>query len=211
MGTSGWLPASPGPWISCASSPTAATSSTTRVSVIFSSGRSTPRRTATSCGCARPTTCCATTRRSAHSRRARSRRSSGGSPQTTAGSFTVERRCQSRRPARRTASEQHPAFAHGTRSVQFEFAATAFDAPELNEFQARLEGFDREWSSWSSSPRPGLHEPVAWDVPFPGTGPRYPRASERQRRVRVRRPPAVVPHPVGLCALRHVARRLRRG
>jgi signal transduction histidine kinase/DNA-binding response OmpR family regulator len=52
----------------------------------------------------------------------------------------------------RTASEHHPAFAHGTRSVQFEFAATAFDAPELNEFQARLEGFDKEWSSWSRSP-----------------------------------------------------------
>jgi hypothetical protein len=37
-----------------------------------------------------------------------------------------------------------PTFTHGTRSLQFEFAATAFDAPELNEFQSRLEGFDRE-------------------------------------------------------------------
>ncbi len=44
-----------------------------------------------------------------------------------------------------------PTFTPGTRSLQFEFAATAFDAPELNEFQSRLEGFDREWSSWSTS------------------------------------------------------------
>ena len=45
-----------------------------------------------------------------------------------------------------------PAFAYGAHSLQFEFAATAFDAPELNEYQSRLEGFDRDWSAWSRTP-----------------------------------------------------------
>ena len=45
-----------------------------------------------------------------------------------------------------------PAFSYGAHSLQFDFAATAFDAPELNEYQSRLEGFDREWSAWSRVP-----------------------------------------------------------
>ena len=45
-----------------------------------------------------------------------------------------------------------PAFSYGAHSLQFDFAATAFDAPELNEYQSRLEGFDREWSTWSRVP-----------------------------------------------------------
>jgi signal transduction histidine kinase/DNA-binding response OmpR family regulator len=45
-----------------------------------------------------------------------------------------------------------PAFTYGAHSLQFDFAATAFDAPELNEYQSRLEGFDREWSTWSRVP-----------------------------------------------------------
>jgi signal transduction histidine kinase/DNA-binding response OmpR family regulator len=54
--------------------------------------------------------------------------------------------------ASREASYHRPAFAYGTRSLQFDYAATAFDAPEMNEYQSRLEGFDREWSVWSRTP-----------------------------------------------------------
>ncbi len=203
MGTSGWLLASPGPWISCASSPTAAIASTTRVSVRSSSGPSIPRRTATSCGCARRTTCCATTRRCARSRRARSRRSSGGSPQTSAGRLRwgADARPGGRPPSRERASSRRPA-SRGHALLQFEFAATAFDAPELNEFQSRLEGFDREWSAWSRRRDRVYTNLLAGDYRFVGTRPRHPRASERQRRLCVRGPAAVVPQPVGVRALR---------
>ena len=52
----------------------------------------------------------------------------------------------------RGAEYVRPAFSYGAHSLQFDFAATAFDAPELNEYQSRLEGFDREWSTWSRVP-----------------------------------------------------------
>lgn len=52
----------------------------------------------------------------------------------------------------RGAEYVRPAFSYGAHSLQFDFAATAFDAPELNEYQSRLDGFDREWSAWSKVP-----------------------------------------------------------
>jgi signal transduction histidine kinase/DNA-binding response OmpR family regulator len=54
--------------------------------------------------------------------------------------------------AGRAETYRRPAFTYDTRSLQFEFAATAFDAAELNQYQSRLEGFDHEWSTWSPAP-----------------------------------------------------------
>ncbi len=42
------------------------------------------------------------------------------------------------------------AFRHGSNALQFEFAAPRFDDAERNEFQSYLEGFDAQWSAWTT-------------------------------------------------------------
>ena len=65
----------------------------------------------------------------------------------------AERRCRTRQATAAVVRIRlSGVFVHGAHSLQFDFAATAFDAPELNEYQSRLEGFDREWSTWSRVP-----------------------------------------------------------
>lgn len=43
------------------------------------------------------------------------------------------------------------AFRYGSNALQFEFAAPRFDDAERNEFQSYLEGFDTEWSGWTTA------------------------------------------------------------
>ena len=38
-------------------------------------------------------------------------------------------------------------------SMRFEFAATSFTEPQMTEYQVLLEGYDKQWSKWSTETR----------------------------------------------------------
>jgi signal transduction histidine kinase/DNA-binding response OmpR family regulator len=46
--------------------------------------------------------------------------------------------------------EAAPVFSSGAISLHFEFAAPRFEDEQQNEFQSYLEGFDKDWSGWST-------------------------------------------------------------
>ncbi len=44
----------------------------------------------------------------------------------------------------------HPEIKHTDNSLRFEFSALSYDDPSANRYQVWLEGFDEDWSNWSS-------------------------------------------------------------
>jgi signal transduction histidine kinase/DNA-binding response OmpR family regulator len=52
-----------------------------------------------------------------------------------------------------TALGIEPSIAYRDNVLRFEYAATSFDNPSLNQFQSKLEGFDDDWSAWTTETR----------------------------------------------------------
>jgi signal transduction histidine kinase/ligand-binding sensor domain-containing protein len=46
-----------------------------------------------------------------------------------------------------------PQLSYSNNALRFEFGATSYEFPEFTEFQYQLEGFDNDWSEWTSDTR----------------------------------------------------------
>lgn len=46
--------------------------------------------------------------------------------------------------------QEEPRLAYSSRALRFSFAALSYDAPSQTRYQNMLEGFDQEWSEWST-------------------------------------------------------------
>ncbi|MBL8229846.1 MAG: GAF domain-containing protein [Bryobacterales bacterium] len=51
------------------------------------------------------------------------------------------------------AATQAPAIPYAGNALRFEYAAASFEDPSKNQFRSMLEGFDHEWSAWTSETR----------------------------------------------------------
>jgi len=51
------------------------------------------------------------------------------------------------------AAQALPVIAYQDNEVRFEYAMASFDDPAKNQFQSKLEGFDRDWSAWTTETR----------------------------------------------------------
>ena len=99
---------------------------------------------------------------------------------------------------------------YSQRSLQFEFAAPRFDDTRRNEFQSYLEGFESQWSGWSTGFDAHVHEPAEGAVPLSRPRARQPGPGRRAGLVRVHRAAALVSNELGLHRLHRAGvRRVR--
>ena len=52
-----------------------------------------------------------------------------------------------------SSTEKIPVLSHAQNALRLEFSAATFEQEALNQFQYKLEGFDKEWSDWSLETR----------------------------------------------------------
>jgi hypothetical protein len=48
------------------------------------------------------------------------------------------------------AFQTEPSIPYKANALRFEYAATSFENPSKNQFQSKLEGFDDDWSAWTT-------------------------------------------------------------